>query len=112
MCYSLSDMKRSCLVLSAILLFFLYACSKQDQAINWNDSELQWNSYYDGLAELKATGNKGTFIIYADWCPTCKQYSKLFKNGAVIDALQGITLIRLNKDKQPDVSKQFDFDGE
>ena len=64
------------------------------------------------MEEIKATGNKGILIIYADWCPTCKQYSGLFRYSAVIDVLQGLTLIRVNMDQERALSRKYNIDGE
>lgn len=80
--------------------------------IDWNDKQLQWLSYTDGMAKLKQTGQRGILIIYADWCGTCKAYSKFFYEPAVVSAMQGLVLMRVNKDAEPAVSKKFDNDGQ
>jgi len=76
-----------------------------------NGNELSWHGYEDGLNQLKATGSNGLMIIYADWCPTCREYSTLFNNHRVAQALQGVPLIRLNADEEPDICARFDLDG-
>lgn len=43
------------------------SCSKEDQVPDWNDSELTWLNYSDGLKELGANGTSCIFIVYADW---------------------------------------------
>ena len=89
----------------------LNVIAKEDQHINWNDAELAWFSYQEGIDELKKNKGVGLFIIYADWCPTCKAYSKLFKNPAVVKSLQGIILIRANMDNEPLINEQYNRDG-
>ncbi len=86
------------------------SCSKEDQTPDWNDSELTWLNYSDGLKELGASGKSCIFIVYADWCPTCIKYARLFKNSAVVKALEGVVLIRSNKDKEPNISKHYDIE--
>jgi hypothetical protein len=95
-----------------VLIVNIVSCSKEDQTLDWNDSELTWLNYSDGLKELAASGKSCIFIVYADWCPTCKKYSTLFKNPAVVTALEGVILVRSNKDKEPGISKLYDIDGE
>ena len=112
MCYMTRVMKKQIAPGLALVILLLGGCQPQHPPIDWNDAALDWHSYRDGMQALKASGGKGILIVYADWCPTCKQYSGLFRYAAVIDALQGFTLIRLDMDKQPAISRRFDIDGE
>jgi thiol:disulfide interchange protein len=80
--------------------------------IDWNDAELRWLGYEQGMQELKTTGKNGMLIIYADWCSTCKSYSKLFRNDDAVTELRDVVLIRVDKDDRPDISKLYDYDGE
>ncbi len=80
--------------------------------IDWNDEQLSWHSYRAGIEKIRKSDKPGLLIIYTDWCPTCKEYSKLFKNKDAITSLQDVILIRVNKDRDPAISSQFDFDGE
>ena len=105
------ELKPKQIFLSSLLIFYLSSCSTEERTINWNDEELSWHSFDDGLKQLNASGKNGLIIIYADWCQICKQYSKLFINDSVIQALQGVTLIRANIDKEPDISDRFNIDG-
>ncbi len=90
----------------------LVSCTESNGSIDWNDKDLSWYNYENGISKLKEGNENGLIIIYADWCPTCKQYSKLFRHKSVIDVLKDVTLIRANKDKQPDISDQFNIDGD
>lgn len=80
--------------------------------IDWNDKQLQWLSYQEGVVKLKKTGQRGVLIVYADWCGTCKAYSKLFKEPQVVSALRGLVLMRANADMDAATSKKFGKDGE
>jgi len=93
--------------LLATLVYSSYAVSK----IDWNDSGIKWMSYQAGLKEMARTGKKGVLVIYADWCPTCLAYSKIFKRADVINASKGLIFMRLNSDKQPKVDTLMSFDG-
>lgn len=107
-----NTMKSIIPIVAVTLVLLLGSCSDAEQSIDWNDAEISWHDYENGLDQIRASGNNGLIIIYADWCPTCKQYSKLFRNTAVIRALEHVVLIRANKDKEPDVSRQFNVDGD
>lgn len=80
--------------------------------IDWNDNQLRWLSYEQGMAALKTSGKRGILIIYADWCGTCKAYSKFFKNPEVVSALDGLVLMRANVDTEPALSRKYGEDGE
>ena len=94
------------------LIFFLNGCVVDDSPPDWNDEVLRWSSYESGVKELKNSGKNGIVILYADWCPTCKEYSGLFRNSDVIEALEGLVLIRIDVDREPEISAVFNLDGE
>ncbi len=96
----------------AVTLLLLSLVGWADEPIDWNDDELKWFSHEEGLALMKQTGQKGLLIIYADWCSTCKAYSNLFQQQKVVEALEGLVLMRANRDTAPEISQRFDFDGE
>ena len=112
MCYTNRVMKRKSILGLTLVTLLLAGCQREHPPIDWNDAALDWHSYEEGIEALKATGGKGILIIYADWCPTCKQYSGLFRYTSVIDALEGLTLIRLNMEQQPALSRKYNVDGE
>ncbi len=95
-----------------MLLLSSNSQSQTHSPINWNDNELNWYGYEEGIKQIKSTGKPGIFIIYADWCPTCKEYSTLFSKKSIVKNLEGLILIRINKDANPTISKDYSFDGE
>ncbi len=100
------------LVLCLFALLATTAGAAGPAQIDWNDKQLQWLSYQQGMARLKQTGQRGVLIVYADWCGTCKAYSSFFRNPKVVSALQGLVLMRANKDTEPKVSNQYGDDGQ
>lgn len=85
------------------------------QAINWNEAQINWHSYDEGTALLKRNPKaRGLFIIYADWCPTCRKYSTLFSTPSVVTALNesGLILIKANADQNADLNLVYSPDGE
>jgi len=80
--------------------------------IDWNDKQLRWMSYEQGMSKLKGSDKRGILIIYADWCGTCKAYSKFFRDPEVVNALEGFVLMRANVDADPALSRKYGEDGE
>lgn len=96
---------------SALIVIFS-GCAVDNSPPDWNDERLNWFSYESGMAEIKSSGKNGIVILYADWCPTCKEYSGLFRESEVVEVLEDLVLIRVNIDLEPETSTIFDLDGE
>ena len=79
---------------------------------DWNDKAVGWQAYDAGLARAKQDRKPVMLIIYTEWCPHCTNYSKLFHDQAVIDKTRQFVMIRVDKDKQPEISKKNAPDGE
>ena len=79
---------------------------------DWNDKAVGWQAYDAGLARAKQEKKPVMLIIYTEWCPHCTNYSKLFHDQAVIDKTRQFVMIRVDKDKQPEISKSHAPDGE
>ncbi|GAA3957047.1 thioredoxin family protein [Allohahella marinimesophila] len=100
--------------ISFLALLMLSAGLHADEVlpINWNDEQLDWHSYEAGVDEIRRTGSVGMLVLYADWCPTCKAYGKLFGEEAVVNSLVGVVLIRANVDTEIGLSSRYDIDGD
>jgi len=96
-----------------LYVFFLLLVNVCHSAeIDWNDNELTWYDYKEGMKKIKNEETKGLLIFYADWCPTCKQYSTLFAEKKVVKVLSQMVLIKVDRESNLELSKQYDFDGE
>ncbi len=95
-----------------LILFLIFLCiSNISHAdIDWNVKDIRWNSYSDGLEKLKASNEIGLVILYADWCATCKKYSKLFKSEKIVSALKDITIIKANAEIEMQVKHLKEYD--
>jgi len=78
----------------------------------WNDAQIKWMSYEDGLAAAKKSSRPICLVFYTTWCPHCTNYSKVFSDPAVVKKAGSFVMIRLDKDKNRELSKQFKPDGE
>ena len=79
---------------------------------DWNDAQIDWKSYDDGLAEAKKANKPVCLIFYTDWCPHCTNYSGVFHDPKVVEKTKQFVMIRLNKDQQPDLSAKYAPDGQ
>ncbi|MBT3256234.1 MAG: DUF4124 domain-containing protein [Deltaproteobacteria bacterium] len=70
-----------------------------------------WHAYREGLWLSKKTGKGAIIIFYADWCPTCKKYMKLFDDQTIITETRKFVMIRINQDRYPSLSSKYDLDG-
>ncbi len=80
-------------------------------AEDWNDKQITWKSYDDGLAEAKKTKRPICLIFYTTWCPHCANYSKVFSDPKVVEKSKSFVMIRLDADKNPDIGKKYSPDG-
>ena len=81
-------------------------------AEDWNDKEVAWKSYDDGLAQAKKEGKPICLIFFTEWCPHCQHYSGVFHDPKVVEKSKQFVMIRLDKDKNADISKKYAPDGE
>lgn len=96
--------------LSAALL--LIAARAFAGAENWNDGNIRWMSYNDGLAAAQKQHKPICLIFYTTWCPHCANYAKLFSDPKVVEKSKSFVMIRLDKDKNQELSKKYSPDGE
>ncbi|WGL16962.1 thioredoxin family protein [Microbulbifer bruguierae] len=94
------------------LTLLVFGCVVDNPPLDWNDEVLNWSSYEIGVRELKTSGQNGIIILYSDWCPTCTEYSTLFKDSEVVQALDALVLIRVNIELEPEIAEIFSLDGE
>lgn len=79
---------------------------------DWNDEKMSWQSYEKGLAAAKAQKKPVCLIFYTEWCPHCTKYSSVFHDAKVVDRSKSFIMVRLDKDKNKELSKQYSPDGE
>ena len=96
--------------LSVVLL--LFATRAFAGAEDWNDRNIRWMSYNDGLVAAKKQHKPICLIFYTTWCPHCANYSKLFSDPKVVEKAKSFVMIRLDKDKNKELSKKYSPDGE
>ena len=106
------DSRRALTVSLAVTALLLALVPTAFAGGDWNDAKVQWQPYEAGLAAAKKDKKPVLLIIFTEWCPHCTNYSKLFHDQKVIDQTKRFVVIRLDKDKNADLSKKFAPDGE
>lgn len=97
-----------------LLTFFLGGsseCFAGSSHNPWNNRSIHWQGYSQGLSVAKKTRKPVILVFYADWCPTCQKYGKVFQDKDVIQAAAEFVMIRVNIDQKKNLSSAYDFDG-
>jgi hypothetical protein len=79
---------------------------------DWNDKQISWQAYDTGLAAAAKEKKPVCLVFYTEWCPHCTNYSKVFHDPKVVEESKKFVMIRLDKDKNEAISKQYAPDGE
>jgi thiol:disulfide interchange protein len=106
--------RRTFLIRSAatVALASLGLANAKAKQIDWNDKQLSWFKPKKGFQALKDRGKNGLLVVFAEWCPVCHQYSKVFHEPEVVKSLQGVTIMRMDQDGDDQLLPRFAPDGE
>lgn len=80
--------------------------------LDWNDKVIDWYDYEEGVALASETGKPLLFIIYAQWCPTCHAYKKIFAEPSIVAMSKKFIMVRADFDRRQDLSSKYNLDGE
>ena len=103
---------RSMLLATLMTLAMVLTARGSQAGGDWNDGAIAWQPYEKGLASAKADKKPICLILYTEWCPHCANYSKVFHDPKVVEQSKRFVMIRLDKDKNADLSKRYAPDGE
>lgn len=79
---------------------------------DWNDKSIAWQPYEAGLQLAQKEKKPICLIFYTEWCPHCTNYSGVFHDPKVVEESKKFVMIRLDKDKNQELSKKYAPDGE
>lgn len=79
---------------------------------DWNDGGIAWVEFEAGVAQAKAEKKPVLLVFFTEWCPHCTTYSKVFHDEKVVAKSKSFVMVRLDKDKNAELSKRFNPDGE
>jgi len=104
-------MQRTYVLLTALVLA-LAAAPAARAGGDWNDGKIGWKGYDEGVALAKKEKKPICLVFFTEWCPHCQNYSAVFHDDKVIETSKKFVMIRLDKDKNQEVSKKYAPDGE
>src|SRR5262245_63273123 len=79
---------------------------------DWNDAKIAWQPYEQGLSAAKKEKKPVCLVFFTEWCPHCSNYSAVFHDDKVVAESKKFVMIRLDKDKNAEISKKYAPDGE
>jgi hypothetical protein len=101
---------RTTIALAALLTAVLAAPPARAGG-DWNDGGIKWQGYEEGLAAAKKDKKPVCLIFYTEWCPHCANYSQVFHDPKVVEQAKRFVMIRLDKDKNGEISQKYGPDG-
>ncbi len=104
--------RRAVVAAAALLCGMVLVAHARADVENWNDANIKWMSYDNGLAAAKKDHKPICLVFFTTWCPHCKNYASVFSDPQVVKKAQSFVMIRLDKDKNAEISKKYAPDGE
>jgi thiol:disulfide interchange protein len=99
----------TCLVVASAALLAGSACWAGG---DWNDGQVQWRPYGEGLAAAKKEKKPVCLVFFTEWCPHCRNYSAVFHDPKVVEKTKQFVMVRLDKDKNDELSQKYAPDGQ
>lgn len=99
-------------LLGAGLVLAVLGTSPAHAGGDWNDGAISWQPYDKGLAAAKTEKKPICLVFFTEWCPHCQNYSAVFHDPKVVERSKRFVMIRLDKDKNGELSKKYAPDGE
>ncbi len=65
--------------------------------IAWTDT-IAWRDGEAALRAAKAENKSVCVVVYADWCPRCKELAPVFATPALRSAAEGLIMVRQDQD--------------
>jgi thiol-disulfide isomerase/thioredoxin len=66
----------------------------------WNYPELKWTSKQAALARMKEGERPGLVVLKGEWCPHCRQLSKVFSDPEIAELSGSFELILLDSETE------------
>ena len=104
-----SPLTRTLLLLAVLAIL---APARARAGGDWNDAGVAWQPYEAGLGPAKKDKKPVLLVFFTEWCPHCTNYSEVFHDPKVVEQSKQFVMIRLDKDKNAELSKKYAPDGE
>jgi thiol:disulfide interchange protein len=66
------------------------------------DGPIHWQPWEAGLKEAGARKKAICLVLYADWCPHCRELAPAWKDAEVVKLAKGLVMIHQNVDERPE----------
>ena len=93
------------------LLLWSNLARSSETSLEWNEANIDWFSYEEGLRVAERSGKPALVVFYADWCATCHSYRNLFNDPVIATLAKNLVMIRIDADARPDLNASFADDG-
>jgi protein-disulfide reductase (glutathione) len=93
----------------AVVLLALCGCPSRPAKVV--PTGVDWQPYEAGLRTARQESRPVCLVLSADWCPHCRNYKKVFEDPTVIALSRSFVMIRVDVDKEPQVSGKYGPDG-
>lgn len=104
-------MRRHATSAALVALCALLLAVRASAGGDWNDAQVQWQPYKEGLAAAKKSKKPVCLIFYTEWCPHCANYSKVFHDAKVVAKSKDFVMIRLDADQNKELGAKYAVDG-
>jgi hypothetical protein len=104
--------RRAVLAAGAALVLTLAGGRPAVAGGDWNEAGISWHAYDKGLETAKQEKKPVCLVVFTEWCPHCTNYSKVFHDPKIVEKAKQFVMIRVDKDKSPDISRKYAPDGE
>jgi thiol-disulfide isomerase/thioredoxin len=78
---------------------------------SWNEKQIQWMGYAEGLARAKAEKKPVCLVLYTTWCPHCRNYSRVFDDAKIVEKARSFVMVKVNPDNEEEVGTRYAPDG-
>jgi thioredoxin-like negative regulator of GroEL len=82
--------------------------SSKRKVIEWGEGWANWDA---GLKAAKAEKKPICLVLYADWCPRCKDLAPVFETGEVAELRKKMVMVKQNIDERPAWLKDYEALG-
>lgn len=77
----------------------------------FNDEGIVWHDLEDGLSLARAEEKPVYLLVHATWCPTCRQFQKVFFAPSIEALSKEVVFVLVDRDKSPRTSLAYAPDG-
>jgi thiol:disulfide interchange protein len=77
----------------------------------WNAAQIDWQPYDAGLQRARAQNKPICLVFFTNWCPHCKNFSRVFEDPRVVERAKDFVMIRANADEESAIASKYTKDG-